>query len=343
MTRMVEPEGSEHALYDDEPPRSIFSALWFRALIVILVLGVIAAVAVPYVLDIVNPPVVRKTASAPPRPAPAPAVVPKATTPEAAPPVTPPPSVATPPPSAIQAPPATESLKSSTPATTPAPTAGATTTKKSTEPAKSVTDTRKPSADSAKMTTAAVEPPTPAAARKTATTSSSGSYWVQVGAFKDETTAKKLAARLRDQNYQVQESIKGAGAVSSSAAVPDAGGAADRYNVFVSGSTPADLTAKLSAKGLAADAVAGGVVVKPSLPLRDAVALSRDLAADGLRVQVRRASGGGGAVAATPSAPSGDTFHRVRVSGLADRAAAQAVLKELEGKGYKPFIGRGGS
>ena len=36
---------------DDESPRSIFSALWFRVLLAVLVLGVLAAVAVPYVLD----------------------------------------------------------------------------------------------------------------------------------------------------------------------------------------------------------------------------------------------------------------------------------------------------
>src|SRR5262249_17832892 len=143
-------------------------------------------------------------------------------------------------------------------------------------------DTAKSSAESAKMTTAAVEPPKPAVVKKTATASSGGLYWVQVGAFKDETTAKKLAAKLRDQNYEVEESVQG----GTSASDAGGGGAADRYNVFVSGSAPADLTAKLSAKGLAADPVAGGVVVKPSLPLRDAVALSRDLSADGLRVQV---------------------------------------------------------
>ena len=66
MTRMAETDGPEHA-YDEEPQRSIFSALWFRTLIVILVLGVIAAVAVPYVLDFVNPPVVKKAASTPSR------------------------------------------------------------------------------------------------------------------------------------------------------------------------------------------------------------------------------------------------------------------------------------
>src|SRR5713101_1167898 len=172
MTRMAETDGPEHA-YDEEPPRSIFSALWFRALIVILVLGVVAAVAVPYVLDFVNPPVVRKTASAPPS--------------------LPPPS----PPSAQTAP---------APATPPPPAAAAI-------PSKPVEAT-KPGADTAKMATA-VEPRKPLVARTTppappatkkpvVATSSGGPYWVQVGAYKNQATAKQLAAKLREQNYKVK-------------------------------------------------------------------------------------------------------------------------------------------
>jgi hypothetical protein len=73
------------------------------------------------------------------------------------------------------------------------------------------------------------------------------------------------------------------------------------------------------------------------------VALSKDLAVDGLKVQVRRA----GTAPATPrttgeaSAPAGgDTLHRVSVGGFPDRATAVATLKELEAKGYKPFLTR---
>src|SRR6266478_6625750 len=94
-------------LYDVEPRRSIFAALWFRVILVLIVVGVIGALAVPYVLDVVNPPGVKT------------AVVPKTAAPVA--------------------------------------------------PAR-------------------------------------GAYWVQVGAFKDLESAKRLAARLRDQNYPVEES-----------------------------------------------------------------------------------------------------------------------------------------
>src|SRR5439155_11516673 len=67
---------------------------------------------------------------------------------------------------------------------------------------------------------------------------------------------------------------------------------ADQYDVFVSGLSAAELNERLAAKGLAAEPAGSGAVIKPSLPLRDAVALSKDLAVEGLKVQVRRAGGG---------------------------------------------------
>src|SRR3989442_10816814 len=65
-------------LYDVEPRRSIFAALWFRVILVLIVVGVIGALAVPYVLDVVNPPGVK------------PAVVPKPAAPAVATPAPPP-------------------------------------------------------------------------------------------------------------------------------------------------------------------------------------------------------------------------------------------------------------
>jgi hypothetical protein len=62
MTRMAEPGRPQDDLEDDEQRfedegrRSIFSALWFRAILVVVVLGVVAAVAVPYVLELANQP-----------------------------------------------------------------------------------------------------------------------------------------------------------------------------------------------------------------------------------------------------------------------------------------------
>jgi hypothetical protein len=200
----------------------------------------------------------------------------------------------------------------------------------------------KQQAEQPKATTAKRTARRPAKAAA-ATTSESGGYWLQVGAFKDPDAAKRLAARLRAQNYRVAESSTGAAGNSPGSPAPGGGAASDRYDVFVVGNSPADVTAKLSAKGLATEPGRdGGVVVKPSLPLRDAVALSKDLAAEGLKVQVRRSSSPASAAAAAAPAPSasGDGLHRVRVGPYASRAAAAATLKELEGKGYKPFIAR---
>jgi cell division protein FtsN len=65
---------------------------------------------------------------------------------------------------------------------------------------------------------------------------------------------------------------------------------------------------------------------------------------------VRHAAGAAAAPQAAPRAvtrrpapsASGDTLYRVRVGAFPDRTAAVSTLKELEAKGYKPFIARGG-
>ena len=114
----------------------------------------------------------------------------------------------------------------------------------------------------------------------------------------------------------------------------------DRYDVVVSGGLPAEVSRKLSAKGLSADPVSEGTVVRPSLALRDAVALSNDLRAEGLSVSVRRVAKAGPAPAA--SAPGAEMLHRVRVGPFPDRAAADAAVQKLRDLGYTPFIARGG-
>ncbi|MBI4246952.1 MAG: SPOR domain-containing protein [Candidatus Rokubacteria bacterium] len=310
--------------YEDEAPRSIFAALWFRALIVILVVGVVAAVAVPYVLDVVNPPPAPKQVAAP---------VPRSTPSTAFPTVAPSPSPAPTPPTPAPVPP----LSTTAPAAAP-------TAPKPVAPALQPSERQAPK-PAAPAREAKATPTKPAPAR-TQTAAARGPYWVQVGAFRDQAAATRLAAKLRGENYKVEESVSStAGGSAAGAPPPMAPTAADRYDVFVSGLAPAEINAKLSAKGLAAESVAGGVVVKPGLPLREAVALSKDLAAEGLKVQVRRAGGAaaaGAAPAPAPVAAGGETLHRVRVGSFPDRAAAAAVARELEAKGYKPFIARGG-
>jgi len=364
MTRMPADDRSGRSEHDDdlyeEAPRSIFAATWFRALLILAVVVAVGAVSVPYIIDAVNPVLKPKLASrATPPPAPSPAAVapspaavpPTASAPATVPPAGPatvptsPPSVAPPP--AAKAPdkplaPSDRSVVADKPASV------------ATVPAET---TARPEQKSER--TAALTPAAPAAPRAVrSATAPSGKWWVQVGAYRNEATAKKVAARLREQNYTtVEQSVRGTApratkATAGDAAAPPATSAragADQYDVFVAGMSADELNTRLGAKGLTAEESGTGALVKPSLPLRDAVALSKELAVDGLKVQVRRAGAASEPMARaadTPAAPAtseGDTLYRVRVGAFADRETAVATLKELEAKGYKPFIARGGS
>jgi cell division protein FtsN len=349
----------------DRGPRSLFSALWFRVLLAVLALGVVAAVAVPYVLDTqaIKNPLAKSTASPPTTTAPA---APATPTVPAATPASPAPE-----PSSTAAPPASSSPASSETAAPVAPAAPVTQapsppTARPTRPPAAKTTPTKPAAKSPTMVAKAGESPRSAPKAEalkaespraeTATSKSKAevaaskgdpskasvskaatggkAFWVQVGAFKDPDTAKRVAARLREAGLRVEESTTAVGARVAAAT------SADRYDVVVSGASAADIDTKLAPKGLKGEATANGVVVRPSLALREAVALSRDLADAGFSVQVRRV-GGGTASAPAPTAAAGQTLYRVRVGGFADRAGAVDAMKQLEDKGFKPFIARG--
>jgi hypothetical protein len=355
-------EDPEDDFDEEEGSRSIFSATWFRAVLVLLGIAVIGVVAVPYVLDVVNPPVEPpKIATAPPTPAPAAPGPTVSATP-------PPPSAAAPSSSTVTPAPSPESAKapasSPAPKTTP-PVAVAEAPKPAPsprkEPARETPRSDAPDRTAAKSAPAEKAAPKKAAAAKA---TANGDYFVQVGAFKDQAMAMSVAARLRQQNYSVVESVVRIGGAAPAAAprstppppAPRVAAAVqagpDRYDVIVSGAPPADMNAKLTAKGLAAEPAGDGMRIRPSLPLRDAVALSKDLGSEGFRVQVRRAGGAEPpAPAPAPPAPArpapsasdgdGQTLHRVRVGGFPDRAAAQAALRELQDKGFQPFIAKG--
>jgi SPOR domain len=336
MTRMSADDridDTEHDLYDEAPPRSIFATMWFRAVLILIVLAVVVAVAVPYILDATNPP--KPTIASRPQPGPAPS----------------PPAAVTPPAPATPSSSALSTQGDSAP-DKPAPSTPAAAGEKAAP------------TESAKMVAAASElkPTTRRAARSTMATSAprpttTTEWWVQVGAYREEGTARKVAARLREQNYAVEESVRSsdkpikAAAVDKAPAAPAPSSAGvDQYDVFVAGVTTDELNSRLAGRGLTADASGTGAVVKPSLPLRDAVALSKDLATDGLKVQVRRAGSTGETTIPAAekrrvpaAASSSDPLYRVRVGSFPDRATAVATLKELESKGYKPFIARGGS
>ena len=370
-------EDPEDDFDEEEAPRSIFAATWFRVVLVLLGIGVVGAVAVPYVIDVVNPPMAPpKIATAPPTPSPAPA--------PAAPASTPPPAAVTAPPSS-PAPPSA-SAKSSPPSdgagsrTTSAPAPKTATPAVTAEAPKPAPPARKepvretPRSDAPERSVAKSAPAEKAAPKKAAVAAratDNGDYFVQVGAFKDQAMAMTVAARLRQQNYSVVESVVriGGGTASATAARPTPPPAPapaprvaaavqagpDRYDVIVSGASTADMNTKLTAKGLASEPAGEGVRIRPSLPLRDAVALSKDLGSEGFRVQVRRAGGSEPPAPApapaapaapprpAPSAPDGEgqTLYRVRVGGYPDRAAAQAALRELQERGFQPFIAKG--
>ena len=325
----------------EEPARSIFSALWFRVVLVVIVVGIIGALAVPYVLEWVNPQPAKTTVlrptpptTKPPAPSVAgPAPAPAPTAPVMAAPVAPSAPAAVPSPAASPSPAAARPAAPSA----PAPPRVA----KEEMPEKTEKTVERPKAAKGRRAAKPAVAKAPVAG---------GAWFVQVGAFHEPERARKLAASLRERKFSVDQPSATTGPAErggkAAAPVPAPGGAAgDTYDVFVTGGSAADIGAKLSAKGLAVEKSGSGVVVKPSLPLRDAVALSKDLAVEGFKVQVRRAaSGAPAAAAAAPAARTGDGegIYRVRVGPYADRAAAQAALAELEAKGYKGFITRGG-
>lgn len=252
---------------EEEPPRSVFTARWFRALLVVIILAVVGVVALPYALEWLGPPSKPPVSAVKPSPPP-PAQPPSPPTPAAAPPATP-----------------------------PAPAA--------------------PASPAPKVAQIPMPVPPRAVAREAATAASRGDYWVQVGAFSDGANAARLAGQLMDQKYPVQR---------ATVTRPAAGSGNE---VIVAGATPLEVLDRVKAKGYRAEAVEGGAVVRPPLPLRDAVELSRELAEAGMEVKIRRAGGGKG------------TFHVVRVGGFSDRRTADAARKELKEKGVLGFVVKG--
>ena len=358
-------QGSDHDLFDETAPRSIFAATWFRAVLVLIVLGVVGAVAVPYILDAMNAPKPSATAKlATPMPASKAATPPPVAVTPVTPPNAPPAMAAAPaPPSAATPAPG---IPPSTPATVPATPAPPITTEQPSDTKLSDTKplgdgrladssvsetlkpadgkpgaTSKPSGPKDAMVAATTSKTSTAPKATVKTVKATGRQWyVQVGAFKDAATAKNVATKLREDNYKVDDDSSRAASVATvgKTTTVSPGDSGDQYDVIITGQSPSELNQRLAAKGLTAEPAGNGAVVKPSLPLRDAVALSKDLAVDGLKVQVRRT--GGGSTAPAARASSGDALHRVSVGGFPDKATAMATLKELEGKGYKPFLTR---
>jgi outer membrane biosynthesis protein TonB len=161
--------------------RSIFATGWFRAVLVLLVLAVIAVIAVPLIggwFEPTPPPKVVTTKPSEPTPAPPPSVPAPA----------PPPKVETPAP----APPPAAQMPTQAPTPAPPPAVPVTPPAVSAPPEKPAPSTASKAAEK------------PAEKTKAARPAAAGSYWVQVGAFKESKNAEGLARTLRSEGFTVQ-------------------------------------------------------------------------------------------------------------------------------------------
>jgi cell division septation protein DedD len=343
----------EEFLEDDEQDeisrRSIFSAGWFRALLVLTVLAIVVVVSLPYLLNWLEP--------TPPPPAKTQA---KSGVPPPG-PVGAPPAGSTPAPTQIPAPaapsakaegpkpaPAAPALAAPSPAerpigtaplpVVPAPAAPAAKSGPVAQPAPVVkpAPAAQPAPTGQPAPAARAEAPKSAPAPKrtgAAESPSPGGYWVQVGAFLEEKNAEALAKQLRGESFRVQVSAVTRGGAPGPAPAKGSGG---QNQLFITGSTPDAVNAALKGKGTA-QAVKGGLQVNPSFDLETAMALSSSLKKDGFKVVIQRAKG----AAPKTAAVGGQTYHVVWVGGYPDRTKAQQARGELEAKGHPGFLTRG--
>ena len=319
---------------DDIAQRSIFSAGWFRALLVLTVLAIVVVVSLPYLLNWLEPtpttvPKPQTKASEPAPAAPAAPAQTAGTAPAAKPETTAPPATAQ-----------TEAPKPTPAAPTPADRPLGTAPLPAAPP-------QAPPAAAGKTAAAkpeAVKPPVAAAAPKRVPApapAAGGSYWIQVGAFVQEKNAETLAKALRAEQFPVEIARLNRGGGSASAPAPaksvEPGG---QNQLVITGSTPDAVNAALKGKGTA-QVVKGGIVVNPSYDLETAMSLSSALKKEGFKVVIRRAKSGPAPAPAAPVAGGGTTYHVVRVGGFADRAKALQARADLEAKGHAGILTQG--
>jgi len=329
---------------DELARRSIFSAGWFRALLVLTVLAIIVVVSLPYLLNWLEPtpsppgkPQAKASEPATPQPTP-PAPAPQAAP---APAVTPAPSAPAPP--AKTEAPASPLAKPDAPATAQAPAAPSPADRPvGTAPPPAVPAPAAPPAKPAPAAKAET-PKAPSAAKKSAPVEAGqGGYWVQVGAFAEERNAEALSKQLKGENFPVTISrISRGGSAPAAAKAPSSAPAAGGQNqLFITGSTTEAVNAALKGKGTA-QPVKGGQVVNPPFDLETAMSLSSSLKKEGFKVVIRRARAGPAPSDPPSSEGGGAIFHVVRVGGYPDRAKAQQVRGELEAKGHPGFLMQG--
>jgi outer membrane biosynthesis protein TonB len=361
----VSPERDDYRDDDEREEfasRSIFSAGWFRAVLVLTVLAIVVVISLPYLLNWFEPSTPARVAKpaeplkpapgAPSAPAPA---APIGAAPEVkpAPPVTPAPAPApkatiAPPAAPAQAPKAvvekaippasSEPPRKAVPEKAPAkPEAEKAVTK---APAKTATErpptkgaetvppktADKPAAP-ARVAAKADAPSRPAAVAPSGE-AASGNYWIQLGAFKEQKNADALAKTLRDAGFPIQVTPIRPGGGGESKVV------AQQHELFVTETSVDKVNAALKGRGTA-QPVSGGVTVKPAFSLQDAMTVSKRLTDEGLKVVIRPAGS-----LATPSLGPG-VLHAVRAGGYSNRTSALAARDELAAKGHRGFLAEG--
>ena len=318
---------------DDIAQRSIFSAGWFRALLVLTVLAIVVVVSLPYLLNWLEPTptTVPKPQTKASEPAPAAPAAPAGTAPAAKPETTAPPATAQ-----------TEAPKPTPAAPTPADRPLGTAPLPAAPPQAPPAATGKTAAAKPE----AVKPPVAAAAPKRVPApapAAGGSYWIQVGAFVQEKNAETLAKTLRAEQFPVEIARMNRGGGSASASAPAPAKATEpggQNQLVITGSTPDAVNAALKGKGTA-QVVKGGIVVNPSYDLETAMSLSSALKKEGFKVVIRRAKSGPAPAPAAPATGGGTTYHVVRVGGFADRAKALQARADLEAKGHAGILTQG--
>lgn len=289
----MRPDGDEYLEDERTSRRSLLASGWVRALLVLGALILLLFVSVPYLLRSSGPP-------RPPRAPMARSATPAPAAPAAAPPAAAPPASASP---------AAYSAGPSPPAASPgAGTAEQRHAAPGKEAAKAPTKTP--------TTSPRAEPP--AGPAKAVAEAASGEYWVQAGVFENERNADRLAERLRRDQLS-----------ATVGRVTRGSDAAARHEIVVTGANSGAVNALLQGKGNARD-IPGAVVVEPALELKDAVALSKRLAAEGLTVKIRRVADGAPAV-----------VHMVSVGPYPTRAGAEAASKALATHGVRGFVRQG--
>jgi cell division septation protein DedD len=368
----VSPERDDYRDEDDREEfasRSIFSAGWFRAVLVLTVLAIVVVISLPYLLNWFEPSTPARVAKpaeplkpapgapSPPAVAPAPAPAPAAPIPAApqvkpAPPVTPAPKATIAPPAAPTQAPKAVAEKAIPPA--------------SSEPARKAVPDKgpaKPAAEKA-VTKAPEKAATERAPTKGAETAPPKTADMSAASTRVATKADapsrpagvasaKPSAEAASGNYWIQlgafKEQKNADALAKT--LRDAGfpvqvtpiraggggeskGASQQHELFVAETSVEKVNAALKGRGTA-QPVSGGVAVKPAFSLQDAMTVSKRLTDEGLKVVIRPA----GALA-SPSQGQG-TLHAVRAGGYSNRTSALAARDELAAKGHQGFLAEG--